>query len=198
MLCAFAMVSLSFFLARDLFLNALGVDWYEVLNDLGSSLMMMLSLVLCDILVRIWEVTSLQYDRWRILFWSFSDHGLLCKYVLSFFTENSAPLVIVMSRLFIYFMFDSFKLLLYILFCISLDFSIAFLEEMYSMSTCLYWDTFLGVLMIEVYFESEEGQWMDCGGSGRCLRPSLVLCGQMSWLSRRKGFRILGWICICC
>ena len=68
MLCAFAMVSLSFFLARDLFLNALGVDWYEVLNDLGSSLMMMLSLVLCDILVRIWEVTSLQYDRWRILF----------------------------------------------------------------------------------------------------------------------------------
>ena len=35
---------------------------------LGSSLMMMLSLVLCDILVRIWEVTSLQYDRWRVLF----------------------------------------------------------------------------------------------------------------------------------
>ena len=47
------MVSLSFFLARDLFLNALGVDWCEVLNMLVSSLMMMLSLVLCDILVRI-------------------------------------------------------------------------------------------------------------------------------------------------
>ena len=62
------MVSLSFFLARDLFLDELGVDWYEVLNVLVSSLMMMLSLVLCDILVRIWEVTSLQYDRWRILF----------------------------------------------------------------------------------------------------------------------------------
>ena len=72
-----------------------------------------------------------------------------------FFLENSAPLVIVISRLFIYFMFVSFKLLLFILFCISLNFSIAFLEEMYSMSTCLYWDTFLGVLMIEVYFESE-------------------------------------------
>ena len=62
------MVSLSFFLARDLFLDALGVDWYEVLNVLVSSLMLMLSLVLCDIHVRIWEVTSLQYDRLRILF----------------------------------------------------------------------------------------------------------------------------------
>ena len=79
----------------------------------------------------------------------------MCKSFLIFVSEKSAPLVIVMSRLFIYFMFDSFKLLLFILFCISLNFSIAFLEEMYSMSTCLYWDTFLGVLMIEVYFESE-------------------------------------------
>ena len=79
MFCEFAMVYLSLFLARNLFLNALGVEWYEVLNVLGSSLMIMLSLVLCDILVKIWEVTSLQYDRWRIIFWSSSDHGLLCK-----------------------------------------------------------------------------------------------------------------------
>ena len=90
----------------------------------------------------------------------------MCKYVLSFFTENSAPLVIVMSRLFIYFMFDSFKLLLFILFCISLAFSIVFLEEMYSMSACLYWDTVLSVLMIGVYFDSEQGQCIGCGGIG--------------------------------
>ena len=79
MFCEFAMVYLSFFLARDLFLNALGVEWYEVLNVLGNSLMIMLSLVLCDIIVRILEVTSFQYDRWRIIVWSFSDYGLLCK-----------------------------------------------------------------------------------------------------------------------
>ena len=55
--------------------------------------------------------------------------------------------MIVISRLFIYFMLDSFKLLLFILFCISLAFSITFLEEMYSMSAFLYWDIFLGELM---------------------------------------------------
>ena len=71
-----------------------------------------------------------------------------------------------MSRLFIYFMFDSFKLLLFILFCISLAFSIVFLEEMYSMSACLYWDTVLSVLMIGVYFDSEQGQCIGCGGIG--------------------------------
>ena len=69
-----------------------------------------------------------------------------------FFLENSAPLVIVISRLFIYFMFVSFKLLLFILFCISLAFSITFLEEMYSMSAFLYWYPFLDGLIIEVYF----------------------------------------------
>ena len=63
---------------------------------------------------------------------------------LVFFSENSAPFVIVMSRLIIYFMFDSFKLLMFILFCISLAFSPAFLEEIYSMRTCLYWNTFFG------------------------------------------------------
>ena len=62
------MVSLSFFRARDLFLNTLGVDWYAVSNVVGSYLMMMMILVLCDILVRILEVESLQYDRWRIRF----------------------------------------------------------------------------------------------------------------------------------
>ena len=67
-----------------------------------------------------------------------------CVSLFLFFWENSAPLVITMSRLFLSFMFDSIKLLLFILFCISLDFSIAFLEEMYSMSACLYWDTFFG------------------------------------------------------
>ena len=61
-----------------------------------------------------------------------------------FFPENSAPLVIVISILFISFMFDSFKLLLFIFFCISLAFSITFLEEMYLMSSFLYWDTFCG------------------------------------------------------
>ena len=67
-----------------------------------------------------------------------------CVSLFLFFSENSAPLVIVMSRLFLSFMFDSFKLLLFILFCISVAFLVAFLEEMYSMSACLYWDTFFG------------------------------------------------------
>ena len=63
----------------------------------------------------------------------------------SFISENSAPFVIVMSRLFISFISDSCKLLLLILFCMLVAFSFVFLEEMYSMRTFLYWDTFLGV-----------------------------------------------------
>ena len=66
------------------------------------------------------------------------------KVISNLFSEKSAPLVIVISRLIISFIFVSFKLLLFILFCISLDFSITFLEEIYSMSACLYWDTLFG------------------------------------------------------
>ena len=183
MFCEFAMVYLSFFLARDLFLNALGVEWYEILNVLGICLMIMLSLVLCDILVRIWEVMSIQYDRWRILFWSSSDHGLLYKSFLIFCSEKRAPLVIVISRLFIYFMFVSFKLLLFILFCTSLDFAITFLEEMYSMSVFLYWDTFFGWVddrsLLLVWARSMNGLRRYC--IGWCLRPGIVLYGQISW-----------------
>ena len=90
MFCEFAIVSLSFFLARDLFLNALDIEWYDILNVLGSPLMIRLSLVLCDTLVRIWKVMSLQCDRRRILYWSSSDHGLLCKSFLIFFGEEHA------------------------------------------------------------------------------------------------------------
>ena len=111
--------------------------------------MMMLILVLCDILVRIWEVTSLQYDRWRIRFWNSSDHGPLCKSFFNHFSKNSTPFVIVMSRLFMSCMCDSFKLLLYILYYF-LAFSFTFLEKMYLMRVCLYWNSFLGVLMIGV------------------------------------------------
>lgn len=52
--------------------------------------------------VRIWETTSIQYDRWRMRFWSFSDNGILYKSFLILFSEKYTPLVKVISMLCIY------------------------------------------------------------------------------------------------
>ena len=148
---------------------------------LESSLMMISSLVLCDILVRIWEVISLQYDRWRILFWSSSDHGLLCKSFFIFFSEKSAPFVYVMSMLFIYLFISC---LTHLSFCYCFWYFIDFFDHI-SRGNIFYeyllvLEDFLGGLMIEVYFVSEKVRWMGCGSIEWCLRPGIVLYGQMS------------------
>ena len=56
--CESAIVSLNFYRAKS-FLNALNVDRKDILNNAGSSLVLMLSLVECDILISIWETTNL-------------------------------------------------------------------------------------------------------------------------------------------
>ena len=95
---------------------------------------------------------------------SFNDHGLLCKSFFNFFSEKSAPFVIVMSMLFIPIMSDSFKLLLLILFCIALALSVAFLADIYSMRIFLNLDTFLGGSIIIICYCSLKGLLMDGGG----------------------------------
>ena len=121
----------------------MNVDRKDILNVAGISLVMILSLVVCDILIRIWETTNLQYDKWKIRLWSSSDHELLCKSFFNFFSENNDPFVIVMSKLFICFISDSCKILLLILFYISVTFFIAFLEDMHLMIT-FYIGTLVG------------------------------------------------------
>ena len=115
-----------------------------MLNVVGRVLLMVFRLSTCEILVRICDTTNLQYDRCMIRCYSSRDHGLLCKSFFNFFSENNAPIVMVVSILFISFMSYSSKLLLLILFCIALALTVVLLEVMYSMRTFLYLDTFFG------------------------------------------------------
>ena len=97
-----------------------------------------------DIFVRIWEMTSLQYDRWKKRCWSSPDRGLLCKSIFSLCFANNTPLVKLMYILFMYFMSDSCKLLLFTFTWIAVDLATMFLEGVYLSSTSLYWRTFYG------------------------------------------------------